>query len=302
MKLSVIVPTFHRNTSLSRCLDRLSPEFQNFPADFFEVIVTDDGRRETAENLIKENYTWAKWIQGPQRGPASNRNAAAEKAIGDWLLFTDDDCLPQKNWLANYYKAIRENPTIKIFEGMSTADSKRRAFSECAPINEGGGFLPSCNLAIERRLFTALKGFDEDYPFSFEDMDFHYRVKKAGYQVMFVREALVLHPWRITTGEASIQFFRNQQKGIITFIGKHPEVINSFNSKHFVAIFLKKLFRDLGPGIISYRGRGMAHALRELRFNLKMAFLLLPNTINWYKGGFNGLTEHSSTTLEKSKP
>ena len=299
MKLSIIVPTFHRNLALSKCLDRLTPEFQNFPSELFELIVTDDGKKETAEKLIKQDYPWVRWIKGPQRGPAANRNSASNLATGDWLLFTDDDCLPQSNWLWSYYRAIKEQPTIRVFEGRSTADTKRRAFSQCAPINERGGFFPSCNFAIQRSLFIEVAGFDEDYPFSFEDMDFHYRVKKAGHQIVFLKQALVLHPWRNTTGKASVEFFKNQQRGILTFIGKHPELINSFNSKHFIAIFLKKLLRDFGPGFISYSGRGLGHALRELTFNLKMAVLLFPETFSRHKP----TTEESISppALEKTK-
>lgn len=299
MKLSIIVPTFHRNSALSKCLDQLAEEVQNFPAELFELIVTDDGYKETAEELIKLNYPWVKWVKGPQRGPAANRNSASKQATGDWLLFTDDDCLPQRNWLWSYYCAIKEQPSVRVFEGRSSADTKRRAFSECAPINERGGFLPSCNFAIKRSLFDKLQGFDEDYPFSFEDMDFHYRVKKAGHEIVFLKQALVLHPWRDTTGKASVQFFKNQKHGILTFIGKHPELIISFNSKHFVAIFLKKLFRDFPPGLITYNGRGLGHALRELTFNLRMAVLLLPDTLK----GYNPNTDQtiSSPSLEKTK-
>lgn len=301
MKLSIIIPTFHRNSALSQCLDRLSPEFQNFPAHLFELIVTDDGKNETAEKLVRQGYPWVQWIKGPQKGPAANRNAAAYQASGEWLLFTDDDCLPQTDWLWSYYRAIEEHPTVRILEGRSTADTKRSAFSQCAPINERGGFLPSCNFAIQRSLFSEVKGFDEDYPFSFEDMDFHYRVKKAGHSIVFVKQALVLHPWRNTTGKASVQFFKNQQQGILTFIRKHPELINSFNSKHFVAIFIKKLFRDFGPGFVAYRGRGLGHVLRELTFNLKMAVLLFPDTLNGYRPSKDGTIKHSSSSLEKTK-
>lgn len=301
MKLSVIVPTYHRNQELSYCLDRLSPEYQDVPSSLFEVIVTDDGVRESAEEMVKEHYSWAKWVKGPQKGPASNRNAGAEHAVGQWLLFTDDDCLPQKNWIRTYYEAIRENPTIRVLEGKSTADRKRRALSECAPINEQGGFMPSCNLAVEQRLFNELRGFDEDYPFSFEDMDFHYRVKEAGHQVVFLEDALVLHPWRNTTGKASIEFYKNQQQGIITFIKKHPEIIKSFNSKHFLVMFLKKLIEELGPGLIAYKGRGVGHALRGLHFNIKMAVLLVPETFRWYRKNLAYSNKQSSPILKETK-
>ena len=52
MLISVVVPTCHRNDLLARCLEGLAPGAQTLPADQYEVIVTDDGTRSTAEALI----------------------------------------------------------------------------------------------------------------------------------------------------------------------------------------------------------------------------------------------------------
>lgn len=283
MKLSVIVPTYHRTHVLRQCLARLTPKVQSLAAHCYEVIVTDDGRQETAQEMIEEEYPWVRWVNGPKKGPAANRNAGAAIAQGEWLIFTDDDCLPDKDWLLVYYQAILIHPEIHVFEGRSTAGTPRRSFSQLAPINERGGFLPSCNFGIQRQVFHQMKGFDQEYPFSFEDMDLHYRLNKQGCQILFLKEALIIHPWRTTTGEKSVKFFANQQYGILTFIGKHPEVLDRFNSKHFVAMFIMKLGLDFIPGIIKYRGRGVGHALRELHFNLKMGYILLPSTYNRFK-------------------
>lgn len=280
MKLSVIIPTFHRNDVLRQCLACLTPDVQSLARHYYEVIVTDDGRHQTAKELIEEEYPWVRWVKGPQKGPAANRNSGAGFASGEWLIFTDDDCLPNKDWLLVYYQAILENPAVQVFEGRSTAGTPRKAFSELAPINEKGGFLPSCNFGIRREVFQQMRGFDQEYSFSFEDMDLHYRLKKQGFEIPFLKEALIVHPWRITTGQNSVRFFANQQQGIMTFIGKHPEVLESFNSKHFLAIFTKKLSRDFFPGLIRYRGRGTTHAFRELFFNIKMGFILFPSTLS----------------------
>ena len=91
--ISVIIPTCHRNASLAKCLDCLAPGTQTLPPEQYEVIVTDDGSRSTAQQMVQENYPWVLWIAGPCRGPAANRNNGAEAAQGQWLAFTDDDCL-----------------------------------------------------------------------------------------------------------------------------------------------------------------------------------------------------------------
>ena len=65
------------------------PDIQIIDAHLYEVIITDDGRQSTAEQMVKEQYPWVRWVKGPQRGPASNRNNGGTRAtnlfLADWL-------------------------------------------------------------------------------------------------------------------------------------------------------------------------------------------------------------------------
>ena len=90
---SVVIPTCHRNDALAACLERLAPGKQSLAAASYEVIVTDDGSRATSEAMLREKFPWAKWMAGPRRGPAANRNHGAKHANGNWIAFADDDCL-----------------------------------------------------------------------------------------------------------------------------------------------------------------------------------------------------------------
>ena len=42
-----------------------------------------------------------------QTGPAGNRNAGVKRAIGEWIIFLDDDCVAQGGFLEAYANAIR---------------------------------------------------------------------------------------------------------------------------------------------------------------------------------------------------
>jgi GT2 family glycosyltransferase len=195
---SVVIPTCHRNEDLAKCLHCLAPGIQTFEALDYEVIVSDDGSSSTAENLIHERYPWAKWTQGPRRGPAANRNHGAAIAAGEWLVFTDDDCLPSRGWLAAFEAAT---PGASVLEGVTRADRERLSHAEEAPINLTGGYLWSCNFAIRRASFALLDGFDENYPTAaMEDCDLHERLHRRGIPPRFVPEAEVVHPWRPARG------------------------------------------------------------------------------------------------------
>lgn len=191
---SVIVPTYHRNDLLAKCLDRLAPGIQTLSAQY-EVIVTDDGFKTTAQEMISQNYPWVKWIAGLGKGPAANRNNGARYACGQWLVFTDDDCLPSSTWLEAFAAAI--TPDIYVYEGKTTCEIGIRSPLEHAPINLTGGYLWSCNMAIQAKVFHDLGKFDESFPNPhMEDVDMRERIKAAGYSILFV-EAVVDHPPRI---------------------------------------------------------------------------------------------------------
>ncbi len=193
-RFSVVIPTCRRPDTLRACLDRLAPGAQDLPPGDYEVIVTDDGV-PTVEKLVSEAYPWAKWTQGPRKGPAANRNHGAAQASGAWIVFTDDDCIPSPGWLAAFAAALK--PEVEVYEGRTVSDRPRRTPFEYAPENRDGGFLWSCNLILSRKAFSQLGGFDPGFPFpQLEDVDLRLRIEAATLAHKFVPQAEVLHPQR----------------------------------------------------------------------------------------------------------
>lgn len=190
-----MVPTCHRNDLLAKCLTALAPGSQTIDPAQYEVIVTDDGSKETAEKLVGQSFPAMRWVKGPRKGPAGNRNNGARGARGEWIAFTDDDCIPDANWLAAFSQAVKDG--IDVYEGRTTTDSPDKGIYFTAPVNETGGKLWSCNMMLKAARFWSLGGFDEAFPFPhLEDVDFRYRMEKARIGSHFVREAVVLHPQR----------------------------------------------------------------------------------------------------------
>ena len=195
-RVSVVIPTCNRNDTLARCLAALTAERQDLPSAEYEVIVTDDSSQGSAMEMIRDRFPWATWIQGPRRGPAANRNNGAERARADWLVFTDDDCVPDLGWLRCYLAAIASGQA-SVYEGRTYTEPNTRGPFWGAPTNEMGGLLWSCNMAIRRDVFRSIGGFDAQFPYPhMEDVDFRERIKVAGHPFIFIREAGVFHPLR----------------------------------------------------------------------------------------------------------
>lgn len=295
---SVVIPTYQRNDLLERCLRCLAPgaqlgmvlsakaasssrgpvvagdaQFQISETHLstsptYEVIVADDGRASTAEAMIRKQFPWAHWVQGPGTGPAGNRNAGASLARGQWLAFTDDDCLPQPGWLAAMMDAMGEHPACDVLEGEISADRPRKTLAEHAPVGGGGGNLWSCNFAIRRKVFIELHGFDDSFRVCMEDSDFALRLRKTGRVYPYVPKAMVLHPWRPR------QLIRDGWKDHTLEIADHLR----YNRKHSVrndvaAINLMRLaantFRNDLRFVVRQRDvAGIPHAIAQfLRFS-----------------------------------
>lgn len=270
---SVIIPTYHRNDLLAKCLDCLASGVQTLPFEQYEVIVSDDGSQTTAKETIRERYPWAKWVAGPGRGPAANRNNGAKYTQGAWFAFTDDDCLPDTQWLKAYAEAIAAEPSCLVFEGRTYVDRPRQTLAETSPINESGGYLWSCNFVIQRQLFESLAGFDERYPYAaMEDVDLNLRLKKVGRELSFVKAASVCHLWRTTDNWKKL---KQHQESTFIYLSIHPEESVQINSKYYVKCCLHALVKVTLPGVLKFKFKGIKEAFLEHIAFLQMAFLLL---------------------------
>src|SRR5919107_5313113 len=100
---SVVIPTHRRPELLARVLDALAK--QDVAPGEFEIIVCDDaGSEETRAQVEQWRDTHPVPIvyvsvPTPNRGPAAMRNAGWRAARGDVIAFTDDDTIPEPDWL-----------------------------------------------------------------------------------------------------------------------------------------------------------------------------------------------------------
>jgi GT2 family glycosyltransferase len=274
---SVIVPTYHRNDLLAKCLDCLNPEVQLLLSDRYEVIVTDDGRDTTAEEMVRDKYPWAKWVAGASKGPAANRNNGASYARGEWLVFTDDDCVPDPQWLTAYSDAILQDTSCNVFEGRTYVDRPRHTLAEHSPSNETGGYLWSCNFAIRKETFKSLKGFEERFPYAaMEDVNFRLRLKQESHNFSFVQKASVCHPYRLSGGWKEL---KRHQHSTLIYLSLHPEESGQINSYYYLYGTAQKLFRSTLPGLLEFKGRGFTQVLMEHISLLQMAYILSNKSI-----------------------
>jgi len=226
IKISVIIPTYHRNELLRKCLARLKPGVQTLPADQYEVIVTDDGSKTTAEEMIRDDYPWVKWVAAPRKGPAANRNNGAKYAQSEWFAFTDDDCLPEPDWLSAFVASTKGSALALEGAIHPLGDYDNQDLNSC-PINLTGGYFWSANIAVHRSVFEKVEGFDPNYPYPYhEDVDFKDRVS-LNTTILFVPEAIVFHPVERATLKEAIAVIPKRSIATAYHMNKHRESFGS---------------------------------------------------------------------------
>ncbi len=189
MMITVVIPTCERRELVARCLENING------AD--EVVVTDDSKSDRTRQMVRNRFPGVKWVRGPGRGPAANRNFGASQATGDLFAFVDDDCIPAEGWVEHIRTALAE---AQVVEGKTICTGKTSYPFEEVVENLLGGLLWSCNLGIRKDLFLRMGGFDEDFlEAGGEDLEFAWRLKGNGIIAAFAPTAVVYHPARRVT-------------------------------------------------------------------------------------------------------
>jgi GT2 family glycosyltransferase len=203
--LTIVVPTYERPALLERCLRALTA--QDLPLDRFEVVVVDDGSAEPPRQLVQRfaQVLQVRLHEQANAGPAAARNAGAAEARGEYIVFTDDDCLPDRRWLTVLADVVVRNPACAVGGRVVNAMYHELCASASQLLIEylydyynaagaHGRFFITSNLAFPTASFRALGGFDAAFPLAAaEDRDMCERWREEGYDMVYAEGAIVRH-------------------------------------------------------------------------------------------------------------
>jgi GT2 family glycosyltransferase len=201
---AVVVPSCGRPRQLRQCLDALA--LQTLPEPW-EVVVVDDGSPDPLGSLADEfgGRLDLRVIRQANAGPAAARNRGVHESRGTFVAFTDDDCLPHRDWLVTLLTAARERPEALV-GGTTVNGLPEELFASTSQLivdlvyehfnadPENAYFLTSNNMLCRRELFLAVGGFDATFPRAgAEDRDFCDRWRMTGRPLLWRPRALIDH-------------------------------------------------------------------------------------------------------------
>lgn len=200
---SVVMPCYNARETIAASLDAIFNQQVDFEYEVVIVDSSDDG----TDDIIRSQFPQVRLIHLSQlEMPGSKRNLGVRHAKGEIVVFTDSDCLPDPDWLAQmafYHQKIDADGiggcVINGYPAsLATWVSHLIEFSEWT-VKTPEGYVrnnPSCNLSFKREVFHKLGVFFTD-AFPTEDTLFNWTVHEKGGEIFFTPKIRVVHMKRV---------------------------------------------------------------------------------------------------------
>jgi GT2 family glycosyltransferase len=154
---------------------------------------------------VAHRYHLVKVVQHTRNvGPAAARNTGVQNAEGHIVLFTDADCVPGDNWIAEMTAPFRRDPRVVGVKGVYRT-RQRELPARFVQLEyqdkydkmrgtETIDFIDTYSAGYRRNVFLEFGGFDCRFPVACaEDVELSFRMAKRGYRMVFAEGAHVYH-------------------------------------------------------------------------------------------------------------
>ncbi len=204
--LSVIIPTYNRYKILKKILNNLS--FQKNINFYFEILVCDSSSKDETPKLckmFKKNKKFQiKYLNSKINNLSAKRNMGIKYSSSDKLIFIDDDCIPEKNFLSKYNKKLNI-PQKKIFCGIvkyplqfskNSNYLKYRQSTHFLFVNENkikpeNIVVMNMGLYVDKKIKNKIY-FNQDFTgYGFEDYEFANRMIENNFQIFKINSQII---------------------------------------------------------------------------------------------------------------
>lgn len=213
--VSVIIPLWNGEKWIDTCLSSLVGQVTGAPFAL-ELIVVDNGSHDSSPALVAQKFPAARLIRnGRNLGFAGGCNVGLAAATGDVLVLLNQDTQVCPGWLAGLVAALAL-PGVGVAGSLSLlADgltvqhaggvvdwplgvARHRGYGErCTPEWQQAGdaqFVTGASVAVRREVLERIGPLDDGFwPGYYEDVDFCWRARAAGYSVRYAPDSVLVH-------------------------------------------------------------------------------------------------------------
>lgn len=224
-RVSVLITSYGDVAFLADCFASLKDSYPNL-----EVILKNQKSSTSGETskLVKENYPWVQIIEGENNGLSAGFNECVKQSTGEYLLFLGGDARPYPDVIEGLVHYLREHTDVGaataellLADGKIDMDAHRAfpspwiSFTRLFGLQKlfpnsrffNGYFLPDRDMTqpheidlcishfmmMPRKVYDEIGSFDENFFLYGEDVDYCYRIKQAGYKIMYLPQFKAKH-------------------------------------------------------------------------------------------------------------
>ncbi|MDQ3667294.1 MAG: glycosyltransferase [Acidobacteriota bacterium] len=220
IQISIIIPVFNKVDFTFQCLRSLLPEI-DFSTS--EIIVVNNASTDSTSQVLGHFGDLISVIDNREnQGFVNACNQGAAAAVGEYLLFLNNDTVVQAGWIGNLLDTMKNDSSVGAVGSMFLYPDGR--IQEAGGIvwktgeayHYGWGESPSdrkynftrevdycsaASLLVKKSLFDTLGGFDRRYaPAYYEDVDLCFGIRSLGHKVIFQPLSRVMHYEGVTAG------------------------------------------------------------------------------------------------------
>ena len=218
-RASIVIPVYNQFAHTLACLRAIAA---HPPAAAFEVIVVDDGSSDETATALPRIEGVRFHRRTSNGGFIAACNDGASRARGAFVVFLNNDTLPQPGWLDALLGTFDAVPDAGLVGAQLIYPDGRLQEAGGIVFSDGGGwnygrfespedprfaclrdadYCSGAAIAIPRAVFESLGGFDTRYsPAYYEDTDLAFAVRDAGHRVLYQPAAQVVHLEGVTSG------------------------------------------------------------------------------------------------------
>lgn len=224
--LSAVIISWNRSHLLKQAIQSLHD--QQYPN--LEIIVVDNGSTDDSLDWLRANHDIHLIENKRNIGASAARNQGTRQANGDYIIYMDSDAaIITPHGLQRLVNYLKKNPDTAGIAGIYYTDPELTnlwCWSPCMDW-EGNHDLPAslspkpnppvlstCFAIFRHAVLKEIGGFDEFYPYLYEDADLSDRMRKCGYRLAVDPEVKILHhyaqPGRTKRGNIQYHYYHER--------------------------------------------------------------------------------------------
>lgn len=205
-KVFVVILNYNGKDILKKCLDSVYKS--DYPNK--EIVVVDNNSQDNSFIEAKSLFSKFHFIQNNQNiGFAAGNNVAIKWALekmADYIMLLNNDAFLEKDTLTKLIKEAQKDELVGVLSPIIyKGKNKEKIWFSGGKINwlkmrvehknniKNTQFITGCAMLIKKDVFKKIGLLDEKFFLYYEDADFSYRAKKAGFKLKVVSDAIVYH-------------------------------------------------------------------------------------------------------------